>query len=287
MRYYNVYFVNVYSNEPFEGLNVATVLMPNRLSKDEMKKISSNLGQSNVVFLTSLDSEVYEAYYYSQDEEINFCSYATIGLFYTLADKGYIQALEDGKKEVSLYTKYGKVYVELYYVDYTIDSVYIRFSINQVKAGLSRQEISGAFNIEEDDLNLSDDISAYKDNIAMPSVFVELKNGENLEAVVPNLDILTKISDREKIDLFNIVAVTGDNEIEQRSFKIGKNISEVYDLKASIYSFLYYLASRDKINFDKEIKVNKDIIFKLSKYDDGSIRLGGKAHVYLSGVLTI
>ena len=37
MKYYNVYFVNVYSDEALQGLNVATVLMPDNISKDKIK----------------------------------------------------------------------------------------------------------------------------------------------------------------------------------------------------------------------------------------------------------
>lgn len=287
MKYYNVYFVNVYSDEALQGLNVATVLMPDNISKDKIKKIAKNLNQASLVFLTKLDSEIYEAYYYCYDEEVNFSSYATIGLFYTLADKGYIQALENGKKEIILHTKYGKVYVELNYINYEIDSVYIRFSVTQVDAKLNSEELIRAFNIDKSGLAGLSHIKAYKDNISSPSILIEFENKENLQKIVPNLEIIKEISNRENVNLINLVSITGENEIEQRSFKISNDIYEVYDLKASIYSFLFYLSKEGRINFDKEIRVNKDIVFSLSSLEDGTIRIGGKAHVYLSGVLSI
>ncbi len=287
MKYYNVYFVNVYSDEALQGLNVATVLMPDNISKDKIKKIAKNLNQASLVFLTKLDSEIYEAYYYCYDEEVNFSSYATIGLFYTLADKGYIQALENGKKEIILHTKYGKVYVELNYINYEIDSVYIRFSVKQVEAKVNSEELVKAFNIDQSGLAGFSHIKAYKDNISSPSILIEFENKENLQKIVPNLEIIKEISNREKVNLINLVSIIGENEIEQRSFKISNDIYEVYDLKASIYSFLFYLAKEGRINFDKEIRVNKDIVFSLSSLEDGTIRIGGKAHVYLSGVLSI
>ena len=287
MKYYNVYFVNVYSDEALKGLNVPTVLMPDNISKDKIKKIAKNLNQASLVFLTKLDSEIYEAYYYCYDEEVNFSSYATIGLFYTLADKGYIQALEDGKKEIILHTKYGKVYVELNYINYEIDSVCIRFSVTQVDAKLNSEELVKAFNVDQSGLAGLSHIKAYKDNISSPSILIEFENKENLQGIVPNLEIIKEISNRENVNLINLVSITGENEIEQRSFKISNDIYEVYDLKASIYSFLFYLSKEGRINFDKEIRVNKDIVFSLSSLEDGTIRIGGKAHVYLSGVLSI
>ena len=287
MKYYNVYFVNVYSDEALKGLNVATVLMPDNISKDKIKKIAKNLNQASLVFLTKLDSEIYEAYYYCYDEEVNFSSYATIGLFYTLADKGYIQALENGKKEIILHTKYGKVYVELNYINYEIDSVYIRFSVTQVEAKVNSEELVKAFNVDQSGLAGLSHIKAYKDNISSPSILIEFENKENLQKIVPNLEIIKEISNREKVNLINLVSIIGENEIEQRSFKISNDIYEVYDLKASIYSFLFYLSKEGRINFDKEIRVNKDIVFSLSSLEDGTIRIGGKAHVYLSGVLSI
>ncbi|MDO5040660.1 MAG: PhzF family phenazine biosynthesis protein [Peptoniphilus sp.] len=287
MQYLNVYFMNVYAKNKLSGKTVAGIFNREEFGDVDMQKLSENLNQSTVAFVNKLDVDKFEARFYCGNKEEKFCGYATIGTFYTLAEKNYIIPIEEGVKNVSLKTERGKIEVELHYKDFEIDHVSLKFPKIEVNSEIPQDEFLKVLNISREDLRSDNIYTTENRDSQHKQVVIPLKKAE----FVQNPKLITEEAEEyfQKMgyDSIEFLALRGENDVFRKwiyptsqSDKID-NSEDVTDLS------FYYLFNEGLVNEDKEFHLNGDYVFSLKKPEDGIVRLEARASIYLDGVLNI
>ncbi len=287
MQYLNVYFMNVYAKNKLSGKTVAGVFNREQFVDVDMQKLSENLNQSTVAFVNRIDVDNFEAKFYCGNKEENFCGYAAIGTFYTLAEKNYIMPIEQGVKNVVLKTGKGKIEIELHYRNSEIDHVSLKFPKIEVESEVPQEELLRVLNISREDLRSNNIYTAKIHGSQHKQVVVPLKNAEFVQDPEFIADEAEKYFRKMDYDSLELLALKGENDVFRKwiyptsqSDKID-NSEDITDLS------FYYLFNEGLVNEDKEFRLNGDYVFSLRKPEDGIVRLEARASIYLNGILNI
>lgn len=293
MRYLNMYLVNAFTDRTFDGNPTAVVVGSNSLNDDEMQKIARDLRMSETVFIDKLDVGVYKTRFFTPQEEISLCGHATIATFYALCKHNYIWPIEEGIQEVVQHTKSGKVYVDLEYKDGKIQNVYMLLDGVINNRITSEKQIAYALGITENEFGIGDKYyPPEKVKTGLQDIVVPIKDIETFYSINPSYEEILKISEVDEAVSLEIFTVVDGNKIVQRTFSPSIGIAEEAGSATSTAANLLYLSKKTDLNI-KDIKstqgacLNRESKLSAEMVDEDRVRVGGKAFVFMEGVLHI
>ncbi|MDO5717256.1 MAG: PhzF family phenazine biosynthesis protein [Tissierellia bacterium] len=294
VRYYTMYLVSAFSNKPFMGNATGVVIDSGNLSDDEMQNIAKDINQSEIVFVRKLDTGRYNTRFFTPHQEIKLCGHATIATFYALAEKEYIIPLESGVNEIIQHTKTGKVRVALEYEDYRIKQVYMYLDVKREEYSIKDQEILEALGLREEDIGLSMcGARPQKISTGLSDIVVPVKNRDILAKINLKEDLAYRLSEKEDIISLHAFTTEDGKNIRQRTFSPRIHVREETGSGTSTAATMYYLYTNDCIRSLEIQSVQGDLLNRPSivtaNYNEEKkrVRVGGRAYVFMNGVLNI
>lgn len=297
IRYYTMYLVSAFADCPFLGNSTGVVIDSNgTLSDDEMQNIAKDINQSEIVFVKKLDTGRYHTRFFTPNREIKLCGHATIATFYALAQNEYIIPIESGIKEIIQHTEAGKIPVGLEYEDYQIKRVYMSLKVKEDLYSGELDEICQVLGIDSTDMGLTlcaSDNLPKKMYSGFSDLLVPVRSVEVLEKIQLNEVLAKEISKRE--DILSIVAFTTEDgkSVRQRTFSPIIDVYEERGSGTSTAAAMYYLHKRNCTQSNGIISTQGDLLNRTSSIiatfneEKGCVRVGGRAYVFMNGVLNI
>ncbi|WP_130805435.1 PhzF family phenazine biosynthesis protein [Senegalia massiliensis] len=287
-----MYLVDAFSDKKFSGNPAGVIPDGKELSDEKMQKIARELNLSETAFIQKIDEENYKVRFFTPLQEVDLCGHATIATFYTLIEKGYINALDNGKRRYYQHTRAGKLYIDVYCKDGKIDKVIMEQKKPEIlEKNIDKDELSSAMNINKFDIGIGS--KKYDPKVistGLPDIIVPVKT----KKILDNLNI-----DKEKVKLLSEkLNVTGihaftieNNDIYSRNFAPLVGIDEEAATGTANGALFYYLR-KNKLTDKTEIIVNQGeslnrpskIICKLGNSID-VIEVGGVASIVLEGII--
>lgn len=293
MRYLNMYLVDAFTDKAFDGNPTGVVVGSHKLSDEEMQKIARDLRMSETVFIDRLDVGVYDARFFTPYEEIELCGHATIATFYALCKHQYILPIENGIKKVVQHTKSGKVYVDLEYKNNEIQNVYILLDGIRNKRNCTDDALASALNVDKKVFGLEGyDVKPDKIKTGLQDIVVPVKNLEILQSITPDFSEISKISKEDDCVSVEVFTVVKENHVVQRTFSPRIGVDEEAGSATSTGATLIYLREHTDLNFDEIHSTQGAKLMRESKLtahmvEKNKVRVGGKAFVFMEGVLHI
>lgn len=293
MRYLNMYLVNAFTERSFDGNPTGVVVGSHKLTDEEMQKIARDIKMSETVFIDKLDVGVYETRFFTPYEEISLCGHATIATFYALCQHQYILPIENGIKKIVQHTKSGKVYVDLEYENGKIQNVYIILDGMKNKRVCTDGDIANALNISEDAFGLNGfDVKPDKIKTGLQDIVVPVKNLEILQSIQPDFSKICHISEVDEAISLEVFTVVDGNHVVQRTFSPIIGVNEEAGSATSTGATLIYLNEHTDLEFSEIHSTQGAILMRESKLSaqmvgENKVRVGGKAFVFMEGVLHI
>lgn len=288
-----MYLVNAFTDLPFNGNATGVVILNGNLSDDEMQNIAKDLNQSETVFVQRLDVGIYSTRFFTTLREINLCGHATIATFYALCTNEYIQPIENGIIKITQHTKNEKIPVELEYFNGRIKSVHMILKAEVCDFELENYNIAQALNISQNDIGFADkDCVPVKINTGSSDIVIPVKNLEILENLKPDYDKILEISNKENLTSFQVFCMEKDGIVRQRTFSPIIGVKEEAGSGTSTGATLYYINKYYSENIKsiksvQGIELNRKSSLEAEMIDENKVRVGGRAYVFMNGVLNI
>jgi len=102
----SIFLVDAFTDRQFTGNTAGVVLDAERFSRQMKQQIAAELKASETVFASQIESNVFQAEFFTPVTEVDFCGHATVALFHTLAAQRKID-LSSGTIELFEQTKAG------------------------------------------------------------------------------------------------------------------------------------------------------------------------------------
>lgn len=292
-RFYTTYLVSAFSDRAFMGNSTGVVIDDGRLTDSEMENIAKDINQSVIVFVRELDRDRYLTRFFTPDGEISLCGHATVATFYALAENEYIKSEDEGIKKIIQHTKIGKIPVELEYQNGKIENIYMNLDIKLEEKFHDIDRILKIINLSEDDIGLEIFKNAEMEKISTGTcdIIVPVKNEKVLFAIVLDKDEAIKFSKEENIISIHAFTTNNGEEIKQRTFSPIIGEDEEFGSGTSTAATMHYLSSNKIIENKSITAIQGDYIGRISKVytslieEENKIRVGGRAYVFMNGVL--
>ena len=294
-RFYTTYLVSAFSDRAFMGNSTGVVIDDGRLTDLDMENIAKDINQSVIVFVRELDRDRYLTRFFTPHGEINLCGHATVATFYALAENEYIKSEEEGIKKIIQHTKIGKIPVELEYKDGKIQNVYMNLDVLLEEKFEDQDRILKILNLKKDDIGLEicENLTMEKISTGTCDILVPVKDERALSSIVLNKNEALRISEEENIISIHAFTTKDGKEIKQRTFSPIIGEDEEFGSGTSTAATMYYLSS-NKITEEKSLTaIQGDYIGRISKVytsiadRENRVRVGGRAYVFMNGVLYI
>lgn len=294
-RFYTTYLVSAFSDRAFMGNSTGVVIDDGRLTDLDMENIAKDINQSVIVFVRELDRDRYLTRFFTPHGEINLCGHATVATFYALAENEYIKCQDEGIKKIIQHTKIGKIPVELEYKDGKIQNVYMNLDVLLEEKFEDQDRILKILNLKKDDIGLEicENLTMEKISTGTCDILVPVKDERALSSIVLNKNEALRISEEENIISIHAFTTKDGKEIKQRTFSPIIGEDEEFGSGTSTAATMYYLSS-NKITEEKSLTaIQGDYIGRISKVytsiadRENRVRVGGRAYVFMNGVLYI
>lgn len=292
-RFYTTYLVSAFSDRAFMGNSTGVVIDDGRLTDLEMKNIAEDINQSVVVFVKELDRDRYLTRFFTPEGEINLCGHATIATFYALAENEYIKSQDNGIKHIIQHTKIGKIPVELEYRNFKIQNVHMNLNIKLREKYKATEGVLRALNLDSNAIGLTikENLNMEKISTGTCDILVPVKNEEVLSSIVLNREEAIKISKEENIISIHAFTTDDGKEVKQRTFSPIIGADEEFGSGTSTAATMHYLKANEIGKSDSIVAIQGDYIGRISKVltslgkSDDKIRVGGRAYVFMNGVI--
>ena len=292
-RFYTTYLVSAFSDRAFMGNSTGVVIDDGRLTDLEMKNIAEDINQSVVVFVKELDRDRYLTRFFTPEGEINLCGHATIATFYALAENEYIKSQDNGIKHIIQHTKIGKIPVELEYRNFKIQNVHMNLNIKLREKYKATEGVLRALNLDSNAIGLTikENLNMEKISTGTCDILVPVKNEEVLSSIVLNREEAIKISKEENIISIHAFTTEDGKEVKQRTFSPIIGADEEFGSGTSTAATMHYLKANKIGQSDSIVAIQGDYIGRISKVltsigkSDDKIRVGGRAYVFMNGVI--
>lgn len=106
--------VKSFTKDKTQGNPAGGILNADKLSDDQMIKISADLGFSESAFVYSSDKADFRIRFFTPTQEVDLCGHATIATIHVLVKEGLIQIGDSKSKEVIIETRAGVFPVECF-----------------------------------------------------------------------------------------------------------------------------------------------------------------------------
>ena len=298
----NIYQVDAFTDKRFGG-NPAGVMPDARgLTEQQMIKIAREMNLSETAFVIPLNSEEadYEVRFFTPESEVDLCGHATIGTFYGLAAKGYIEG-KNSIVSIKQRTKAGILPVEIYFSNDKVDQV----MMTQANPEYSFQiedlgELAEIFGINVADIGIENHM-VYPQGVStgLLDIMMPVKNLNVLKKLKPHREKLIEFSNRlgvVGVHAFTLETEEKESSLACRNFAPAVGIDEEAATGTSngaLGAFLIehnIIEFRDGITFICEQGYYMDrpskVVVKLEgNKNDFTVKVGGKAVITLEGVI--
>ncbi|WP_036730454.1 PhzF family phenazine biosynthesis protein [Peptoniphilus mikwangii] len=293
MRYFNMYLANAFTNKAFNGNATGVVISGEKMTDEEMQNTARDLNLSETVFINRIDVGEYYTRFFTPNREIDLCGHATIATFYSICENEYIIPIENGINKIIQHTKYGKIPVELEYEDGKIKNVYMLLKTKEIEKTITNEEIADALNISIDEIGIGEvKLEPKKITTGSYDIVVPLKSVHAIEKLNPNFEKIKELSEREKVISFQVFALEDNSNVRQRTFSPSIDVNEEAGSGTSTGATLYYINKNysseiTQITSMQGIELNRKSVLTAKLKDEDTVRVGGRAFVFMNGVLTI
>lgn len=289
-----MYQANAFTDKLFEGSPIGIVPDAKNLREEDMKRIVKITNLDKIAFAVSTEEYCYDLRFFNSEEEIVFCDCATVATFYALADKGYLKGVEEGCVRAYQSTEIGKKPVDIYFKDWKVDRVELcEQKPVLISSNLNLDELSTALNIDKSDICIpNSDTKPEVMRKDLKDMIIPVRSCEVLDQVVIDIENLRLRPIMEDIDKIYLFSIDQNEIINYICFEF--RIKESCANEETTSSLMYYIKKNKLLNKDHFIYKNKS---PRSKYnymrceiienEDGfPIKIGGRASIYLEGVVT-
>lgn len=289
-----MYQANAFTDKLFEGSPIGIVPDASRLTEENMKRIVKITNLDKIAFITEKEDSCFNLKFFNAAEEIVFCDCATVASFYALAERGYIKGIEEGAVRVYQCTIGGKKPIDIYFKDWQVDRVELceqKPIVLDEKVDL--EGLSELLNIDIEDLGILN-------HSVMPEIMfknikeiiIPVKTCEALDKLVIDLDQIRSSQVMKEINKLYIFSIDKDEVINYRCFE--SILTESCGNEDTNAALIYYIKKNKLLNKDHFIYRDKSIKSKqsymhceiLENKDGFPIKIGGRASIYLEGVVT-
>ncbi|RVU55754.1 PhzF family phenazine biosynthesis protein [Anaerosphaera multitolerans] len=293
MRYFNMYLVNAFTDRAYNGNATGVILCNEKMDDEEMQNIAKDLNQSETVFINKVDTDVYATRFFTPEREINLCGHATIATFYAMGENEYLRPMDKGIKKVIQHTKCGKIPVELEYENRRVQNVYMMLNPQIVRKSIETEEIAEALNLSMEDIGYKDyDLKPEKVETGGSDVVIPVKSIDVIQKLKPDYEKIYKLSKREDVVSFQVFTLESENKVRQRTFSPSIGVNEEAGSGTSTGATLFYIMKYvdpdiKKIISTQGIEINRKSKLTAEMISEGTVKVGGRAYVFMNGVLNI
>lgn len=291
-----MYQANAFTDKLFEGSPIGIVPDARNLEEEDMKRIVRITNLNKIAFIVDEQEEkgCYNLRFFNSEEEISSCDCAAVASFYALAERGYIKGVENGTVRVYECTGMGKRPIDIYFHDWKVDKVELcEQSPISIEGDIDLNTLSLLLNIDKEDIGL-------KNLEAKPEIMfkgyrnmvVPVKTSKILESIVVDIEKIKAQDFINDIDKLYVFSIDEDEVINYLSFEF--NVKENCRYEDANSAFIYYIKKNKFLNKDHFIYKEKSPRGRhnhmncelIGSKDNHSVRIGGRASIYLEGVVT-
>jgi PhzF family phenazine biosynthesis protein len=191
-RKYNLYQIDSFTKEKFTGNPAGVIINADGLTDCEMQKIARELNNSETAFIFSSESDEYDVHirFFTPTNEVPICGHATIAAHYA-------RAVKNGLNTLRVYHKTGAGILPVDIIkeneDYKIVMTQGKIEFGNIIEGINKEQILRALHIKNSDLLLNYEIQIV--STGHSKVMIGIKSIETLNALKPNFDALSKLSE--------------------------------------------------------------------------------------------
>ena len=289
-----MYQANAFTDKLFEGSPIGIVPDAKKLTEEDMKSIVNITNLNKIAFITDREEGCYNIRFFNSEQEMNSCDCATLASFYALAEKGYIEAIEEGAVRTYECTAMGKRAVDIYFKDWEVDRVEVcEQEPTIVTDDIDLNSLASLLNIKKSDIGLINlEVKPQIMFKGSKDMIVPVKTNEILESLVVDIENIKSNPLTQDIDKLYVFSIDSEDVIDYICFEFGVKESCAYEETAS--GLLYYIKTNkiiEKDHFKYKNKSNKNrhsyMNCNISKNkEEYPIKISGKASIYLEGVVT-
>ncbi len=298
-----IYQTNAFTDVPFGGKSVAIVPDASGLSEQDVLDIIRVLKLEKTVFVYKLDEDMFKLRFFNEMNERKFCGSSIISAFYTLAEKGYIDKIEDGVVRVFAETKIEATPIDIYIEDWNVKRVEMTKSSPTLLQKIDDYEIiADMLGLDVSRIGVSGhDISPELVYSGTQDLIIPLKDEADLfnteidfvKAKEAMRTLNMNLSEFPKINLFYL---SDDMTVESRQFRIKEyrivekacsgteNASMVFFLKRnkliSDYKFICFKGCF-------EVRPSTVYCEIMDPNVDCPIKIGGMGNIFYEGILSL
>lgn len=223
---YRLYQIDSFTKTKFAGNPAGVITNADGLSDCEMQQIARELNNSETAFILSSNTNAYDVHvrFFTPTREVPICGHATIAAHYA-------RAVENKLKTIRVYQKTGAGILPVDIIeengDYRIVMTQGEVVFENIIDGENKYSLLAALNLEDEDLIENNEIQIV--STGHSKVLIGIKSTETLNALKPNYDALTQLSQVINCNGYYVFAFDSENKdilIHGRMFAPAIGINE-------------------------------------------------------------
>lgn len=299
-----IYQVDAFTDIPFGGNPAGVVPDATGLTDHQMQCIAREMNLSETAFVIKTQGETadFQVRFFTPAQEVALCGHATIGAFFVLAKKGYIEGTH-GVKIVNQKTGAGILPVEIYFEKEEVAYIYMTQSNPEYKQTLKNlEELAKVMGIPIEDIGLNKlDILPQIISTGLSDIIMPVKSLRALKKIQPDWNGLAAFSNHMGVigvHAFSLETEEIGSTLSCRNFAPGAGINEEAATGTSNGALGAYLIKNSIFDLNKErvliceqgyyMDRPSKIQVKLEGCkEDFVVKVGGKAVITLEGVMMV
>lgn len=298
-----IYQTNAFTDVPFGGKSVAIVPDASELSEQDVLDIIRVLKLEKTVFVYKVEEDVYKLRFFNDMNERKFCGSSIISAFYTLAEKGYIDKVDNGVVRVFAEIQIETTPIDIYVEDWEVKRVEMTKSSPTLLQKIDDYEIiADMLNIDAAGIGvLGHSISPELVYSGTQDLIIPLKREEDLfnaeidfaKAKDTMRALNMNLSEFPKINLFYL---SDDMTVESRQFRIKEYRIEEKPCSGTENASMVFFLKRNHLISDYkmicfkgcfEIRPSTVYCELMDLNVDCPIKIGGMGNIFYEGVLSL
>ena len=249
----NFYIVDAFTEELFGGNPAGVVMVEGGEfpSFDIMRKTAAELRYSESAFVKKISDDVWEIRFFTPTDEVDLCGHATIAAF-SIISKKFGQ-----NKTYKAITKAGEIEVKVEGSLILMDMA-TPVLLEEIKEELKWEAMRKILGFENEAYFKTGEFSGLtpaKVSTGLPDIIFPVDSTEELEAIAPDFDSMSRLSERQEVVGIHVYALTKDGndlKIDCRNFAPLYGIPEEAATGTSNGALTYYLYKKGIINENEQ-----------------------------------
>lgn len=297
-----IYQVDAFTDKRFGGNPAGVVPDASGLTDQQMMNIAREMNLSETAFVFPIKGEEadYEVRFFTPEQEVDLCGHATIGTFFALAEKGYIEA-KQRVFTIKQKTKAGILPVEIHFDNDRVNKIMMTQSQPEFLFKMKKLDgLAEIFGIQENDIGIENHI-IYPQGVTtgLPDLMMPVKNLNILKSLKPDKEKLIDFSKRNGlvgVHAFALEPEERGSTLTCRNFAPAVGIDEEAATGTSNGALGAFLVRHNILPFHNGMTIiceqgyymdrpSKIIVSLEGTKENYTIKVGGKAVITLEGVM--